>query len=635
MDAVGNRVRPQPTQVFQFPLTGTISKDAIPDGSKGAIVTWSAKVTESLTDADIFAQRIDANVNGSWGSPVTVCSSTNFQNIPHLISDGAGGAIIVWEDRRASGTGDIYAQRVDPSGVPLWTANGAPVCTKPGNQLKPAIAPDGNGGAIIVWEDISSFYVRLYAQRINGAGERQWADTGAVVYFYPTGPTLRGIVSDGAGGAFVCWQDRNSHGDYDVYVQRIDAQGSMVWDPFGARVSTSTKAVNPVMVSDGNGSAIVAWEDSLLGSREVNIYAQRINGAGALLWGSSVSVTDAPNEQYYFSMIPRSNNGAVIAWTDARNWPNPTGLDVYAQSLDSAGVPQWQANGAPVSQPPAPSFAVSAQAFPVLVGNSVGGSIAFWEDSRNAGNFADIYAQGLAALGLPVLLTASVTQTGTNFPFVIGTTPLVTANFAALGSVSSMTVEAYINAIPAGLTKALPRYLRLTANGSGFIATLTLSYTDAEVRAAGLKNGDANLRAYRRSGSDWALVGGAVDTAANTVTVGGVTEFSDWAVRDPSDTLVTGVHMNPELPGEIRLQQNYPNPFNPATVISYQLSTVSEVKLMVYDVLGREVRTLVDEVKPAGGYTVSFDAAGVASGVYFYRLIAGQFVGTRKMVLME
>ncbi len=83
------------------------------------------------------------------------------------------------------------------------------------------------------------------------------------------------------------------------------------------------------------------------------------------------------------------------------------------------------------------------------------------------------------------------------------------------------------------------------------------------------------------------------------------------------------------------LDQNYPNPFNPTTVVSYQLSVASNVKLVVYDILGREVSVLVNERKNAGSYEVTFDAGGLASGVYFYRLTAGSFTQTRKMAVMR
>jgi hypothetical protein len=89
------------------------------------------------------------------------------------------------------------------------------------------------------------------------------------------------------------------------------------------------------------------------------------------------------------------------------------------------------------------------------------------------------------------------------------------------------------------------------------------------------------------------------------------------------------------LPEVFSLQQNYPNPFNPITVISYQPSAFSNVKLTVFDILGGEVTTLVNEEKEPGTYEVKFDASGLSSGIYFYRLQAGSFIETKKMVLMR
>ncbi len=97
---------------------------------------------------------------------------------------------------------------------------------------------------------------------------------------------------------------------------------------------------------------------------------------------------------------------------------------------------------------------------------------------------------------------------------------------------------------------------------------------------------------------------------------------------------------NVNIPKKFELSQNYPNPFNPETTINYtigtgQFSILSFVSLKVFDVLGREVRTLVNEEKPAGNYTVNFNAINLPSGVYFYRLQTGSFVQIKKLVLMK
>jgi Secretion system C-terminal sorting domain len=97
---------------------------------------------------------------------------------------------------------------------------------------------------------------------------------------------------------------------------------------------------------------------------------------------------------------------------------------------------------------------------------------------------------------------------------------------------------------------------------------------------------------------------------------------------------VLGVKTNP-VPEKFALLQNYPNPFNPTTTIAYSLPARAHVTLQIYDVLGREVRTLVDEYQSAGSHTALFDASKLSSGVYFYRITAGELTSVKKLVLIK
>ncbi|HED38767.1 MAG TPA: T9SS type A sorting domain-containing protein, partial [Ignavibacteria bacterium] len=100
--------------------------------------------------------------------------------------------------------------------------------------------------------------------------------------------------------------------------------------------------------------------------------------------------------------------------------------------------------------------------------------------------------------------------------------------------------------------------------------------------------------------------------------------------------LITGVNDDKvNIPEAFSLKQNYPNPFNPTTTISYKLPKQSFVSLKVYDMLGRELAVLVNEEKPMGNYKVNFNASNLSSGIYFYRLTAGSFVETKRMVLLK
>ena len=89
------------------------------------------------------------------------------------------------------------------------------------------------------------------------------------------------------------------------------------------------------------------------------------------------------------------------------------------------------------------------------------------------------------------------------------------------------------------------------------------------------------------------------------------------------------------MPTQFTLSQNYPNPFNPATMIEYAIPQNSLVTLKVYNILGQEVASLVNQEQKASSYTVNFDASRLASGIYFYKLQAGSFSVTKKMLLLK
>lgn len=97
----------------------------------------------------------------------------------------------------------------------------------------------------------------------------------------------------------------------------------------------------------------------------------------------------------------------------------------------------------------------------------------------------------------------------------------------------------------------------------------------------------------------------------------------------------TGLSESCGLASEYKLEQNFPNPFNPITKISYSLATKTRVKIKIFDILGHEVKTLLDDEKEAGAYSIEFDGTGLASGIYIFRINASDFTDTKKMVLMK
>jgi hypothetical protein len=122
----------------------------------------------------------------------------------------------------------------------------------------------------------------------------------------------------------------------------------------------------------------------------------------------------------------------------------------------------------------------------------------------------------------------------------------------------------------------------------------------------------------------------AVPGTALPRTPAGVIDIGAYEATGP-----TGVRANALAPPGFALSQNFPNPFNSTTIIRYQSPAVGEVRLVVYDLLGREVSTLVNEQKTAGPYDVSFDGSGLSTGIYIYRLSAAHYSASRTLILMK
>lgn len=166
-----------------------------------------------------------------------------------------------------------------------------------------------------------------------------------------------------------------------------------------------------------------------------------------------------------------------------------------------------------------------------------------------------------------------------------------------------------------------------------FIASILLSivsYPQNKINSSVIANGGAVIssESNRISGTIGQSIIGRTSGQATLVKAG------FW---EQVGGLITGIESegNKIIPKEFYLFQNYPNPFNPSTKIRWESPQGGLQILKVYDILGNEVATLVNEEKPAGSYEIQFDAVSLSSGVYFYKLNAGSFVSTKKMILLR
>jgi len=232
------------------------------DGAGGAIITWADKRPDD--DVDIYAQRVDIDGNVQWTADgVAVCNDSDYNHYPSIISDEAGGAVIAWWDYQAGTTDyDIYAQRLNASGTALWTAGGQAICAEDSNQTGPRMCSDGQGGTYFAWADARWGYddYDIYAQRVDADGNPQWTSSGVGVCTAFHDQEDHQIIADGTGGAIIAWVDQRDSVDYDIYAQRMDINGSIRWTYNGVAVCDDPSTqYYPRLTSDGDGGVIIVW----------------------------------------------------------------------------------------------------------------------------------------------------------------------------------------------------------------------------------------------------------------------------------------------------------------------------------------------------------------------------------------
>ncbi|MCK4539339.1 MAG: T9SS type A sorting domain-containing protein [Candidatus Krumholzibacteria bacterium] len=229
-----------------------------------------------------------------------------------------------------------------------WTEGGTPICTEDFNQYDPAIVSDGAGGAIFVWSDERAGYTGkgIYAQRITAAGELLWTAGGVRVCEAPESRYSPVALPDGMGGAIVCWMDTRAGIDAtaQVYAQRIDPDGNMLWTAGGLLASGMVdEGLRPGFAVGPDGSAYFSWLEEIPSLYWVAM-AQRISAEGSNLWGSTGTIVcDSLDYPFDTEIVQGWNGGAVVAWSMA-SYATPGGT-IWVQRLDANGLPLWTENG--------------------------------------------------------------------------------------------------------------------------------------------------------------------------------------------------------------------------------------------------------------------------------------------------
>jgi thermitase len=391
-----NTVLPRYEAVLSIPYPSAVSGNyggAAVQNSE-SVIAWTT-LQDFSNGNDIYAQRVDATGTPLWGpegSPTPVRVAINEQRTPKVVHDGVDGAIVIWTETQTQKS-IIYAKRLNSDGSSVWPAD-VPIAEASAiDENSVQAIPDGVGGAIVIWREFPNSMIK--ARRVNPEGSLQWGSgitLGAGAYL--------NAVSDEAGGAFVAWS-----GSSTAFAQHIDNDGLLLWNAGGVAVGFGYIGI-PSIVSDGSGGAITAWPTYY---PDFNIYAQRLDASGQPLWGiGGRQLTTTGLSGDFMFTVSDGSGGAIVVYQDAR-----TGnLDIYAQRVSPSGELLWAANGVPVTKRLYHDF---TQPIMQAVSDGSGGLLVTW-DGYSGINW-DVFAQHLDGLGRALwgpdgisVSTASVSQ---------------------------------------------------------------------------------------------------------------------------------------------------------------------------------------------------------------------------------
>ncbi len=659
------------------PTTSQRDPQIVTDGAGGVYVVWH-DTRNAAQGLDLFGQHVDATGAVLWGaSGLSLVARTEDQWLAGLVTDDVGGFYMAWFDYNGVAVSDppnAVMTHVDSAGSSAgFSLSGEHYL---GSRVADmAIAADGLGNAAVVFSMSAAAgepvaYLSCDVRDIDG-NTRFWAGTVQVT----DGSNQVGrprAVAGPSGRIYVAWQDGRGGGT--IYSQALEFHGTALWTANGVAVDPNAPVVQgwpSVQLSvSSDGYPTYVWD-----SNYGDIHAQQLNPNGIRRWPSPSAVTNAPSDQKYPTVTPAPDGSMVFAWADSRGGAEWT---MWAQRIDRFGYPGN----------PAPTITTVTD-YP----QDQGGKVRL---SWTASYLDDYTESGLGNYTVWNRLAGAKAYSGTVLPAALAAIVKAGGIDEAAAAAALADGWTYIDQVPAAYLPQYaynaPTFADSVAGGAPLTEFMVLGHYGSvswpsavrsglsvdnlspgapQFLTANLAGGDVALN-WRASGNNdedlkeyhiyRAAAAGVTPEPGNLVGVATTPDFSEplpagggvWhyvvtAVDlHGNEGLVSNEVATPTVsavgggttPAQFALRGNSPNPFNPATEITFDLPREAQVRLAVFDIAGRRVATLVDGTRPAGTGSVRWngrDDGGRAlpSGIYFARMVAGDYRGVWKMMLTK
>jgi hypothetical protein len=477
-------------------------------------------------------------------------------------------------------------------------------------------------GAILMghWPEWSYDF---YIVKLNSSGMLEWTRT-----IGGTGEdAAHSIIQTTDGGYAVAgYTSSFGAGGNDFYIVKLDGSGTLLWSKTVGGTNDEPYFYRVSIIQTTDGGYVVASSTKSFGAGENDFYIVKLDGSGTLLWSKTVGGT---SEDGAHSIIKTTDGGyAVAGYTGSFG----TAGDMYIVKLDGSGTLQWSKTI---------GGTMSDEGYSIIQTTDGGYVVAgCYQPDFNEYNMymAKLNSSGTLqwtrTVGIYWSLARSIIQT--------------TDGGYAVAGYGNTTGTFIVKLNPSGVLQwsktvghDASHSIIQTTDGGYVVAGMYESTSMYIVKFDNL----GNTCGYSTTPSSLSGTGGITTSTTPTVTSPAsiVTTPTPTVSTEGSVTTICVIGIQPisnEIPSRFYLHQNYPNPFNPITKIRFDIPTVGNgrdrsLQIKIYDILGREITTLVNEQLKPGTFEVEWDGSNYPSGVYFYKMITDEFTETKKMVLIK
>jgi type IX secretion system substrate protein len=574
----------------EFPSVASLS-------TGGFIICWQSSDQDG-SSYGIYGQMYDQN-GIKFGEEFQINSYTDDRQwFPSASKLSNGGFVICWESSEQDGAGDgIFAQIFDETGSKLGEEFQVNTYTAD-DQRRPSVTGLTNGKFVICWgsngQDGSLFgiYGQMYDQNGIKIGEEFQINT--YTAYDQSLPSVTGLSN---GNYIVCWVSWHQDGNYfGIFGQMYDQNGIKLGEEFQINSYTDDNQSLPAVSGLSNGKFVICWESNGQDGSKKGIYGQMYDQNGIKLGEEFQINAYTADNQSLPSVTGLSNGSYIVCWQSWHQDGNYFGI--FGQMYDQNGIKlgeEFQIN----------NYTFSYQWHTSITELSNGGIVICWDSNGQDGSYGGIYGK--------YFLSEPINHNLIQFDLLLPQdNTIIYNNREPLFNWENAT-EIQIN-IPWEITYDL----HIDEN-SNFTNPIVYS---------GIQG--TNYQAYPLiPGIQYYWKVQAVNIVGDSLWSRDVFQF----YIDPNTTDISEIEES--LPRKFELYQNYPNPFNPSTKIIYSIPRASYVKIEIYNSLGEKTNTLVNDYKNAGEHSIEFNGEGLSSGIYFYKLSAGKYYETRKMLLLK